>query len=563
MYSFESDSDSENDDKNDEDDAEADDGIADEMEKALLAEADSSSSSDESDDPAADIDPTMVMIDRQHHHPNRTSTTNTTTATDDRNDVDIKGYGQRARERLEQQKQNRREIKVLDHLPQPPDPSRRRPPPQRKPPPKPVPAAMATEAAPFARKRKQFNDSNAHNKRPSKTMKRSTEDNQYDPLVVWKPDTSSIIQPKSTTKDIDQQQQSTWVVLHGLPRQCTPTDVRRFFVGLQTQMICVLLSNNARMKHILDTSNDPPPPTPQSDGVCIITSARVIVKFDSVGIAVLATERSGETLSMVESSSFSKSSPLSPNSDSYLLDEQDNDKDNESGLPHGNDDEDDGPTKKSSSSISRNFAIGVTLLTKTISKILVQNVAVDIKKIRITEPTDKDSNSNITTTASQKKSYTFDEYVAIVEQNLPTLAREVLWTFAATQQCSSNNNNNGIILDDDARKAKLYMDFDHRPGDANVDKSNDSLDDITTLTGYQSLAGQYNRIVDIVERLTEWVCSKDHGGSIGIAETIRLTNRACRCLELELDRLGNLAQQARVVRRLNKAAKTVSNNNDT
>ena len=77
--------------------------------------------------------------------------------------------------------------------------------------------------------------------------------------------------------------------LHGLPIECTVEHIKKFFSGLHPERVLILLSNQITVPE-LDAASRPKDHRGED-------FLRVFVKFDSAPTAVLASERSGETIS--------------------------------------------------------------------------------------------------------------------------------------------------------------------------------------------------------------------------------------------------------------------------
>ena len=517
---------------------------------------------------------------------------------------EIELLGQRARARYlkEELQKKQKEIQVVDYIPpklqsqkmtQSDVISRKKPPPPEALAPQQYRTTAGTESSSTTRTNgKRSHQNHLDNSNPSSKKRRSTfsslkptQKNGSDCNgngICWMPDISKIIQPhREKTSTIDeeekvsqlpyQSQPSTWVVVHGLPHDSTPDDVRRFFLGLKPQMVCVLLSNNVCMEYLLDASNlhhyyeherpenqkvpdsssslrktrnfrqphqpslSTSPPSEELNDAPDITTARVIVKFRSSGIASLAEERSGETLSMARTPAELNTSSSTPR-----------------------------PSR-------RYYAIAVTQLDKFAAKHLVRNVAVDVKEIVFrnspsftnSEGDDDDDDSRKT----NPKIYTFSDYVDIVVRHLPPLVLESLWTCVeqkyinyrlrdAKRKSLQRRDQNFIKLDDNIKNANLLIKFEDRPWTTRRDAKNVEFSsvDLTSLAGYQSLARHHNRIANIIEDMEEWMDNQNRGGNKSLsycAVSLRLTEQAITgFLDQQLNRLDDLAFQARVARRI-------------
>jgi hypothetical protein len=187
----------------------------------------------------------------------------------DATDKKLKEFGKRARARFEEERQKRKEIQVLDSS-----------------------AAILPEKEENVRKRTKsaFNISNVGRKRTTRSSRSSshTKTSQGRESVVWAPDVSLIPIPGKDSK-------SPYVKLHGLPIGCTFDNIKRFFTGLNTEKILLLLSSHQEIPAI-DASSLKGPPLYIARYLYGNSDMRVLVKFDNVSAAELAVDRSGESI---------------------------------------------------------------------------------------------------------------------------------------------------------------------------------------------------------------------------------------------------------------------------
>ena len=199
---------------------------------------------------------------------------------------EIKDLGRKARERLEQERQKRKEVVILDQIPKEQDVARNaisilqpRVPSKR---PK---AATSTTAVP-SRKRK---------RRPT-----------YLEIDPW-------VSCVSHIPSLPKEERSTVVRMHSLPVGCTAAQLRRFFSGLNPERIFVIPTNEANIPFL-----DGSPAGSDDKGRRVGASSpivdryptyfRVFVKFASSPMAQVATERSGEAIMLQNDEEFSSSS---------------------------------------------------------------------------------------------------------------------------------------------------------------------------------------------------------------------------------------------------------------
>ncbi len=188
---------------------------------------------------------------------------------------ELKDLGNRARARLEEEKMKRPEIQILDRMPTS-DPDKKTTKKATS-----FSANIASQkpwTASIGRKRK-LDVPQTKSTKP-KPMKRT--ETSYK-TTDWVPDVSHIELPEKGKVSVT-------VKLHGVPLDCTVENVKKFFAGLQPESISILLPNNAAIKQ-LDASN---PRRHYNDKIDI--RLRIIVSFKSASMAILASDRSGETM---------------------------------------------------------------------------------------------------------------------------------------------------------------------------------------------------------------------------------------------------------------------------
>lgn len=186
----------------------------------------------------------------------------------------LKDYGRRARDRSQQQRDNRKEIKVID-------------------------SCLVDQVE---KQKKEKNTSkvitNASSNTNSGAKKRPRQHHHHKTKLnntkvarkakkIWTPDISEIPIPS-----IDNQ--SKYVQLHGLPVGTTYETIRKFFTGLIPQRILLLLSNRIDIA-ILDASPYYNLPCNLQESV-YNNDLRVLVQFESISGAGLARDRSEETI---------------------------------------------------------------------------------------------------------------------------------------------------------------------------------------------------------------------------------------------------------------------------
>jgi hypothetical protein len=190
---------------------------------------------------------------------------------------ELKSLGNKARARLEEEKSKRPEIQRLEQIPAVnPQATGRY---------KTVKTAFSTNvasrnvtAAPSSRKRKL-----ATSLSQAKLSTRARGSS-------WAPDISHITLPARDDRSFS-------VRLHGLPVDCTIEHVMRFFTGLKPDSVSILLPNDVHI-HQLDAMDR----SPMDEFETLESSrVRVVADFSSPAAALLASERSGETIRMPSS----------------------------------------------------------------------------------------------------------------------------------------------------------------------------------------------------------------------------------------------------------------------
>jgi hypothetical protein len=199
----------------------------------------------------------------------------------------LKDYGRRARARSQQQRDNRKEIKLIDSSCLLVDQIEKQRESKKGKPSKTIATSSSNTNVNSIGTKKRPRQSHHSHQTQLNTTKVARNNNKTGKL--WIPDTSQIPIP---SKD----NQSKYVQLHFLPVGTTYEIIRKFFTGLIPQRIMILLSNRIDIS-VLDTSSyyDDVPYNLQ-ELVYTNKDLRVIVKFDSIPEAGLAVDRSGETI---------------------------------------------------------------------------------------------------------------------------------------------------------------------------------------------------------------------------------------------------------------------------
>lgn len=185
----------------------------------------------------------------------------------------IDELGRRARARSEQQRQNRKGIKIIEDT-----------------------SLIAEQARKEAKLKVTPTNTNSNKKRRRQKHRQQTQQFSSTNVArktnyqVWTPDISRIPKPSKGT-------QSTYIQLHGLPTGSTFETVRRFFTGLIPHRILVVLSNRAQIPELDASSYEDLSLYDLQDIIYTNIDVRVLVKFDSTISAGLAVDRSGESIS--------------------------------------------------------------------------------------------------------------------------------------------------------------------------------------------------------------------------------------------------------------------------
>jgi len=185
----------------------------------------------------------------------------------------IKEYGQRARARLEQQRQNRKGIKLIEDSPLFVEQARQQP--------KYVSSPSNDNSGKKSQRQK---------RRKQNQQLFSTKISRKTSQLFWTPDTSQIPRPP-----IDFQ--SAYIQLHGLPVGSSYETIRKFFTGLIPERVLVVLSNRIHISALDSFSYDDLESYNLQNLVYTNKDLRVLVKFDSASAAGLAADRSGEIVS--------------------------------------------------------------------------------------------------------------------------------------------------------------------------------------------------------------------------------------------------------------------------
>lgn len=188
----------------------------------------------------------------------------------------VKDLGRKARERLEQERNKRREIVRLDENPT-----------EEK-------GSVGTVFRDATRKTRSKPSSAIHaNSKRKRTNRKdiSGRVSESRDVDTWMPDTSNV-------DSLLPNERSTLVRLFGLPVGVKPEAIRRFFSGLNPERVFVLPSLNDGIQNVMIKGWD----SERHDKKTLVrrheSSLRVYVKFDSHPTAMLAEGRSGETLSL-------------------------------------------------------------------------------------------------------------------------------------------------------------------------------------------------------------------------------------------------------------------------
>lgn len=206
-------------------------------------------------------------------------------------DSRLKQFGEKARARLEEEKQKRPEIVVLDSFPEGQIENKN----------KRMRSTSGTTMRDEMSTRQKLMSAHASRttRTSSSTSKKmhagnlpSRSSRQTSPKSqLWTPNLTNIPIPSGDKR-------SAFVKLHGLPIGCNPDHIHKFFTGLTVERIFLLLNNRTAIP-ALDASNI----SFQHHGEKWLQDQndqnpmRVLVKFQSPSFAALAVDRSGETIS--------------------------------------------------------------------------------------------------------------------------------------------------------------------------------------------------------------------------------------------------------------------------
>ena len=362
---------------------------------------------------------------------------------DETNTKQLKDIGTKVRNRLHEEKSKRREIRMLDIDSLPEQTNKKKTNLKKKPPP----------TSTTNRSRKTSATTTTLSKRATKKPKRSSANQPQHrsgsatTSTTLSPDISHI--PIPTSKE----ESSTFVRIHGLPKNCTGPQLRKFFSGLPIKGIFVLLSNdthisqldaydnNANESYDERNNDEDEDNNKRSSQKVHKTTFRILVKFQSAPIAKLASERSGETIKSNVSSSSSSSSSFSHQYSSC-------------------------------------HSIGVTQLTKSMAAILSKLVI----PIPIIAP------SSASAPPSDSPVPSFQQILSNIEETLHPNVIKILWTSAAT---SSGPTRITFPLSNATMEYNIL--FEHRIRHCD--------DDPTTFEGYQQYARRHNQLVKLQDEL--------------------------------------------------------------
>ena len=389
---------------------------------------------------------------------------------------ELKELGSKARARLEEEKMKRPEIQLLEKGPTA-DPVK-----------KVSTRKLSAFSAQIASQKPSANMRKRKISRPKnvKPSKRQASGNSWIPIV------SHIPLP-------DPKERSATVKLHGLPIDCTLEHVKKFFTGLQPDGVSVLLANNTTVS-LLDASN-PPPCSKRGES----RRLRVLAHFRSVSAAVLASERSGETM--------------------YI--------------------------KPAGSEKEEEFVIAVTVLPRylemALSLVVRKRDLLAFIALRVFQ-------------CLKLAVYLLQSIPAVLRiplaaaledtsNQLHAMVDKVLWTVAALRTL----NDGSLPIDRDIQEAQIVLPDDEEEPlwrrQCHGSKSTWRSHPI-----YQRFAKHYNRLVDIQDELLHQtpypaiqILPNDNAKSDPI---VHLTTEACKALSTELDAIESLLYRARVTYRL-------------
>jgi hypothetical protein len=209
----------------------------------------------------------------------------------------LKQFGEKARARLVEEKQKRKEIVVLDSVPEGKVEKMNK---MRHSTAKTITQEQISTRRKLTLARTSRTTTTTTTRMSNSTSRKRQANNfsleSFQPISsrkpdLWTPNLAHIPIPSGDKR-------SSFVTLHGLPIGCTPDHIKKFFSGLVVERIFSLLTNRISIP-ILDASNiafehhHKNYLQYQSDRNLL----RVLVKFQSPSAAALATDRSGETIS--------------------------------------------------------------------------------------------------------------------------------------------------------------------------------------------------------------------------------------------------------------------------
>lgn len=404
---------------------------------------------------------------------------------------ELKDIGSKARARLEEEKSKRPEVQRLDQVPTI-DPEKKKA--AR------LPSAFSAQVA--SRKtghntRKRKLDTTTHTSKHLKSKKPSdTIANEQN----WAPDVSHISLPEPKDR-------SATVKLHGLPFDCTLEHVKKFFTGLQPEFLSILLPNDTSIPQI-DASNRPPrSSSEQNRGER--HRLRVLAHFRTVSAALLASERSGETIRMNQ------------------LEESEKEED---------------------------FIIAVTVLPRALEKALtlvVRPYQENSFRARLsTHPISVSAAAALSLSQSipAQPRTSFAETLKCTLNQLHPMVVKILWTRVAWRLL-----HNGFPLARDIQQAQLVL------GPKEEEALWQPGGSWTTHPGYRRFAEHYNRLVDIQDSLFDQVpypavqttpAGTTFPSSTSKADPVlHLTTEACQALSHEMDVIEGLLYRARITYR--------------
>lgn len=374
----------------------------------------------------------------------------------------IEEFGRRARARSEQQRQNRKAIKVIEG------------------------SSLIAEQERKETKSRAFSSNinsgieRKRQKRRSKTHQSfSTKVARKTDKLLWTPDISEIPIP---SKD----NQSPYVLLHGLPIGSTFETVRKFFTGLIPERILVVLTNRAYVSKLDSSSYDDLRSLGLDDLVYSNRDVRVLVKFDSVAAAGLAADRSGETVSSKHISCYT--------------------------FKDSNREEGEKTQRGDADHLQDSFSIGVTNVSK--------EMAFSLSKLSF------DAFPGVP----------FHDCLSDVESKLHPKVREILWT-SAEKACQ-------VSVDGQIKNANILIQAVGK-GDSGTDTTK-----LFAFAEYKKHSIHYNHLLRMHEDLMSSILSEqsDSEACNSMDPLQRLTAHACMVIDHEMDRIDSLLYQYRASR---------------